>query len=101
MAKNSTGTATGTAATVSVEVGADKVKRWLYVTNEDGAGRLTFTINGVTATNGGDNMMYVPPVAGAWRRVLVNDSLQGDGTCDVSIIASASTVYNIQVVSQP
>lgn len=91
MATNSTGTVGTTAATVAVSH-AGSGKKWLYVTNRS-ANDLTFTVDGTTATDGGDDMHYVAPVVGAFTRVRV-----GGSSTSVSIIASsASSDYSIQV----
>lgn len=94
------GSATTSAAPVVLTIGAD-YRRYLYVTSESGAGRLTFTVDGRTATNGGDDMYYVAPVAGASRRVRIDDSATGNGTVSVSIIASVTTTYTLQVDDDP
>lgn len=94
MAGNQTVSVGVASADVSV-VNNYSVGAWMYVTNEDGAGRITFTIDGATAaTNGGDDMFYVAPVAGAYTRVRIPT-----GTVTVKIIGSAATEANIQVVS--
>lgn len=96
MAANQKVTSAATAATATVDLGTKQKRRLLFINESTIA--ITINLRG-TATSGGADMIYLPPVAGAqvWSGV-VSDELSGDGTLAVShISASGTPVFSIQV----
>lgn len=81
-------TSATSAASATVDVGTNQ-KRRLVFTNESSIA-ITLTVDGTTATDRGNDMIYLPAAVGSSVAVTVDDNT-GTGTVSVSHIAASGT----------
>ncbi len=99
---NQSAVITGTTSADKVDLNpTDMEKKWLRVLNVDGAGIISFRVDGTTAVASAAENYCIPAVAGAFREIPVTGLKTEGGKVSVSVICSTTVKYHVSIIVAP